>query len=153
VIKNSAATPLTVNGPLVVSETMDGEAIVMHHGSGRYFDMTGSAAVIWSAIERGHNSEQIAEALSLTYGLEAAVAAASVAAFVETLQTHDLICDADTPPPEAKSLAMATAPAGTDFAPPVLGVHDDLADMLLLDPIHDVDDVGWPAPRPLGASE
>jgi hypothetical protein len=28
----------------------------------------------------------------------------------------------------------------------VLGVHPDMQDLLLLDPIHDVDEVGWPTP-------
>lgn len=144
----TANTGMVVNAPLVVSETMDGEAIVMHHGSGRYFDMIGSAALIWSAIEQGASYGQIAQALAQAYDLEPAAAQASVEAFVQVLESHDLLRVADTPAPASLDLPAVAGP----YAPPLLGVHDDLADMLLLDPIHDVDDVGWPAPRPLDAA-
>lgn len=147
---NAAAnTSLAVNAPLVVSETMDGEAIVMHHGSGRYFDMTGSAALIWSAVEQGASHGQIAEALVQAYALAPAAAQATAQSFLQTLESHDLLRAADAPAPTSLDLPTVIGP----YAPPLLGVHDDLADMLLLDPIHDVDDVGWPAPRPLDAAK
>lgn len=37
-------------------------------------------------------------------------------------------------------------PAG--YRPPVLEVFADMQDLLLLDPIHDIDEVGWPVARP-----
>jgi len=46
-------------------------------------------------------------------------------------------------------LGAPPLPAGTVFAPPVLEVYTDMQDLLLLDPIHDVDEtVGWPSPKP-----
>ncbi len=37
------------------------------------------------------------------------------------------------------------------FAPPRLQRYTDMQDLLLLDPIHDVDEVGWPVASPAGA--
>jgi len=34
-----------------------------------------------------------------------------------------------------------------EFRAPVLNVYADMKDLLLLDPIHDVDEVGWPTPK------
>jgi hypothetical protein len=37
---------------------------------------------------------------------------------------------------------------GGEFAPPVLHVYSDMREVLLLDPIHDVEDAsGWPEPK------
>ncbi len=131
------------NAPLVVSETIDGEAIIMHHGTGEYFDATGSGALIWEAIEHNATPAAIAAQLASTYGLDPDHAAASTGAFLALLDQHGLTRPVDgvghpLPPP---------APPCLPFAEPVLGVHTDLADMLLLDPIHDVDAAGWPSVR------
>jgi hypothetical protein len=41
------------------------------------------------------------------------------------------------------------APIGTaEFHAPVLQVYSDMQDLLLLDPIHEVDATGWPMPAP-----
>jgi hypothetical protein len=141
----SASAALVVNAPLVVSETIDGEAVIMHHGTGRYFDINGSGALIWQAVEQGASIAGIAAHLSACHDLSADAAEAMVMDFVHILSSHDLVrADATRP---AQVLSATGVPGGA-LLPPVLGVHDDLADMLLLDPIHDVDEVGWPAPRP-----
>lgn len=137
--------PMVVNAPLVVSETIDGEAIIMHHGSGRYFDISGSGVLVWSAIEQCIPPTKIAAQMAASYRLSSDHAADIVDAFLDTLVGHDLV-RADPAAPLA--MAPVAAPASMPlFVAPVLGVHDDLADMLLLDPIHDVDEIGWPAPQ------
>jgi hypothetical protein len=44
--------------------------------------------------------------------------------------------------------APAAPAAGAVFAPPRLEVFDDLQDLFLVDPIHDVDEAGWPHVTP-----
>jgi hypothetical protein len=41
--------------------------------------------------------------------------------------------------------AGATSAVSRSFTPPVLSRYTDMQDLLLLDPIHDVDETGWPA--------
>jgi len=136
---------IQVNRPLVASETIAGEAIIVHHGSGFYFEAAGSAASIWQMIEQGCTAERLASMLTTCYRLGDQAASDTLEQFLALLQGHDLITiDAaavgtpDFPMPQR---------AG-DFAAPDLRVHRDLADLLLLDPIHDVDASGWPAQRP-----
>jgi hypothetical protein len=132
---------IVVNAPIVVSETRDGEAIIMHHGSGAFFDTSGSGAFLWGMIERGASLATIAGATAGAYRIDAEVARLAVERFLETLLEHDLIVVGGAP---SAAGGAWTAPAVGSFVEPVLGVHTDLADMLLLDPIHEVDEAGWP---------
>ncbi len=43
--------------------------------------------------------------------------------------------------------AVSTDESKTPFQIPVLDVYSDMQDLLLLDPIHDVDETGWPTPK------
>lgn len=132
------------NAPLVVSETVDGEAIIMHHGSGHYFDTSASGAVLWQAIEGGATRAGLVLRLTTAFEVDGDAATAAVDEFVATLSAHDLIREA----PGTGATRLEPVGLRQAFAAPVLGVHADLADMLLLDPIHDVDESGWPAARP-----
>lgn len=133
---------ISVNAPIVVSETRDGEAIIMHHGTGTFFDSSGSGAVIWQSIELGSTLDAIAQVLVAQYEIDEASALTAAGTFVETLQMHDLVTIGETManPVAAPLMAAQRGP----LPAPELGVHTDLADMLLLDPIHDVDKAGWP---------
>jgi hypothetical protein len=35
--------------------------------------------------------------------------------------------------------------AGLAYVPPVMNKHSDMQELLLLDPIHEVDEAGWPS--------
>jgi len=132
---------IAVNTPIVVSETRDGESIIMHHGTGAFFDSSGSGSFIWQLIERGTTLDAVANALAARYDIDFATGLESARRFVETLAAHDLVrFDGELPPPAAVDIAVAGGP----MPPAELGVHTDLADMLLLDPIHEVDQAGWP---------
>lgn len=138
---------ISVNRPIVASETQNGEAVIMHHGTGRYFDTVGSGALIWQAIEGVTTIDRIAGMLAATYGLDASHAKGVAERFVGTAAEHGLV--------EFGRQTLGPVVAGQAngaFDEPVLSVHEDLADMLLLDPIHDVDEAGWPAPRQAGSA-
>jgi hypothetical protein len=135
-----AGPTLKVNAPIVVSETRDGESIILHHGSGAFFDTSGSGAVIWQAIEDGSTLSGAVEALVAHYPASHEAAMAACRRFVAILASHDLLLESDAVLVSVGSEAMPSL----GIPEPVLGVHTDLADMLLLDPIHDVDQAGWP---------
>ena len=42
---------LRVNRPTVISETIDGEAVVINLDSGHYYSLDGTAGEIWSLVE------------------------------------------------------------------------------------------------------
>lgn len=148
-VESAETGALVPNAPVVVSETIAGETIIMHHGSGHYFDTTGTGATLWDAIAGGGATvARLAELLVIRHGAAPAEARDAAERFVGELERHDLVRASAAAP-----VMRPAGPAGEPFAEPVLGVHTDLADMLLLDPIHDVGEAGWPTmPVPAGAA-
>jgi hypothetical protein len=131
----------SVNRPLVVSDTIEDETVILHHGSGRYFDTAGTGAFIWRQIEAGSPPRSIAQAIEAGAGIPTGIALEAVVAFTSLLLANDLISPARSDECRRES-GPIVGPA--EFSQPVLGVHTDLADMLLLDPIHEVGPTGWP---------
>ena len=77
----------------------------------------------------------------------------AVEVYVEELLVEELLREAGPgrAPSEAEP-AAAPPPVQTPFRTPVLSKFDDMNEMLLLDPVHDVAETGWPAPRDEGGS-
>ena len=70
----------------------------------------------------------------------------AVAEFLEQLRKHNLITE--TSAVRADAGPEPAADHRGHWEPPMLSVYEDMKDLLLLDPIHDVDEQGWPARKP-----
>ena len=131
------------NSPPVVAETLDGEATIVDLDTGTYYALNQSGSLIWDELGRGADPESIAGALASTYGLDPPDASAAVEELIGRLSELALIVplDGDAPAPGPAS------PNGhlvADYAPPELSTFTDMQELLLLDPVHEVDDSGWP---------
>jgi hypothetical protein len=140
-----SATRYAVRAPAVVHEVIDGEAVIINLESGAYFSADGASAVAWQGIAGGASPADLAAMIAERYEGDGATIAAAVEGFVETLLHAGLIRpaelgDANSP---AELPAAAARPA---FAGLALRGFTDLQELLLLDPIHEVDETGWPAP-------
>jgi hypothetical protein len=128
-----------VCAPAVVSEVIDGEAIIMDLRSGHYFSADGSGALVWQAVADGCGRAAILAWAAEAFDAEPARVSADIDAFLAQLTEHGLV--------EAQEVEVAPAPAPVArgaYRTPVLAVYTDMQDLLLLDPIHDVDEAGWP---------
>jgi len=134
-----------VRKPEVVADVIDGEAVIMNLKTGRYFNSEGTGSECWDALASGLTIDQIVDQLAAKYAADRATIASAVESFVQDLVTHDLVAPGDTPPPVLAARASSAPPA--PFHAPVLNVYSDMQDLLLLDPIHDVDLAGWPMPK------
>ncbi|MBW0159687.1 PqqD family protein [Sedimentimonas flavescens] len=125
-------------GPDIVFEEFDGDLVVLNLSTGRYFGFNPAAAVVWEALMAGSAPRDVAEAMLQTRGLNE---------FVAELRANDLVVASDmTPVDLAPSLATKLAALGTA---PQLEAYDDLADLIVADPIHDTDEAqGWPVRAP-----
>jgi len=131
------------------SEIIDGEAIMMHHESGDYFSADGTGALVWQWIGELKSRDQIVRALHAGFPHASADIAAALDVFLADLLKHGLIRETaageDSTP---VALPQQAFELGGEFAPPVLHVYSDMREVLLLDPIHDVEDAsGWPEPK------
>jgi len=135
------------NAPSVVSEIIDGEAVIMNLKSGHYFSTQLVGGELWALIEAGTTESHLIGFLRRRYAITSAEATSTVASFLGQLREHSLVVE------EAGRSSVAPADASTDsavapFVAPVLNVYSDMEDLLLLDPIHDVAEAGWPMPKP-----
>jgi hypothetical protein len=94
-------------------------------------------------------TEVIAAAVSAGFGIAPDVALADVSAFVTALVTERLAVDDvdDRGASEAETDFEVRSGGDRGYVAPVVQRYDDLEDLLLLDPIHEVDDAGWPVAR------
>jgi len=128
--------------PRVVHETIDGEVILIQIETGYYYSLCGSGARMWRLLERGRSIAEVAAALQQAYGANDEIATAVERLTVE-LRDETLLEPLDgEAPPAVEDETVAEAPG--QFEPPVLERYEDMQDFLLVDPIHEVDDTGWP---------
>ena len=140
-----------INAPAVVSEIIDGEAIIMHISSGHYFSAPATGSLVWSWIEQGADTRSIVQRLAARFSAPQATLSEALSTFVSDLLAHDLIVPIEAPPVATPVDNEVASPSRSAFIPPVLEVHTDMQDMLLLDPVDDVDETGWPAALPPSA--
>jgi Coenzyme PQQ synthesis protein D (PqqD) len=134
-----------VNTPPVIHQTLDGEVIVVNLDSGTYYSLQGTGAEIWSALEAGATLQETVERLLGRYEGEPADVERAVGRFVDELVQEELVAPtARERPHDEAAGAAADGAARTTFEQPVLNRYTDMQELLMLDPIHEVDEQGWP---------
>ena len=133
-----------VNRPDVVMESFEGETVLVHMKRGNYYSLQGSAPLIWEMIDRGCSVEETGSYLTAQYPGRDEEIIGSVRNLAEELIAEDLIVPlADSPSP-ASTRTLPKIEKNGSFTSPVLERYTDMQELLLLDPIHDVDETGWP---------
>jgi Coenzyme PQQ synthesis protein D (PqqD) len=143
-----------VNAPHVIAETIGGETIIVHLSTGCYFSLGGSAPAIWEQLAVGIPVDEVRQQLSGRYDADDAELEAAVARIVDELQREELIvaeAGENGAPPAATSAPDAPAERAP-FEQPTLSKFTDMQDIILLDPVHEVDARGWPHADPANAS-
>lgn len=125
-----------VNSPSVVAETLGRETIIIHFDSGMYYSTNETGALIWSMIERGTPADRIAACLAARCDANGISIPDSVARFLNDLEAEGLVVKA-----EGTSEADEIAPGERiAFTEPSISRYTDMADLLLLDPVHEIED-------------
>jgi Coenzyme PQQ synthesis protein D (PqqD) len=130
-----------VNEPDVVFETIDGEAVVINLDRGIYFSIRGTGLTIWNDLLAGVDISSVASRLGAAVGRDVAT---DVKAFINRLLEEALVRPRATVVAEVPTALLA---ANEQYEPPTLEKYTDMEALLLLDPIHDVDEAGWPNRR------
>jgi hypothetical protein len=138
----SLAQRYELNNPPIIAELVEGEVIAIDLERGSYYSLLGPAAQVWGAIVAGRSAQEILAAVvpaSAASSLDG-----SLLGFLGALLAEQLI-----------RRATAGAPSSIPIAPLAPWSADalrferftDMQDLLILDPIHEVDDeAGWPKP-------
>ena len=133
------------NEPSVIFERFADETILINLDAGHYYSMDPTGAAIWDMLNRALSLERIVDVLGTRYAANREEVAESVRAYVLRMRDEGLIRARRSPPREVTNFEPVL-PQAAVFSRPVLAKYDDMEEMLLLDPVHDVAEVGWPAP-------
>ncbi len=134
-----------VNRPEVVMESFEGEVILVQMKTGNYYSLQGSGQVIWDLIERGRSVEEIGDWLVANCEGDAEEIRCALRNLVNDLTGEGLITPSQGTSASGAQDTLPPRESRQPFAAPVLERYTDMQELLLLDPIHDVDESGWPA--------
>ncbi len=126
-------------------ENFDGEAVLVNTVSGYYYSLSGSGPDILALLSRSLSVDEVAETLA-GGAPNLDKVRASVTAFTARLVDESILIPSQSSRPEKQQTHAAAVVTG--FTPPELTKFEDMREILLLDPVHQVDEVvGWPKAR------
>lgn len=130
--------------PWMTHERLDDQVMMINLETGAYFALEHTAADCWSALVDGAGPEGLVQVLVGRYEVERGQAAPDVDAFLRSLVDEGIVNwspDAEG----AVTSPLAACSGRAAYRAPTIDKHDDLEELLLLDPIHDIGPDGWPA--------
>jgi hypothetical protein len=136
----SQKTILEIAAPNCVAQDFEGEIIALNLAKGTYYSLRGLAAVLWRDLAAGHPVETLAALAADRLG-----GTQPVLDFVANATAHGLMQPASNVVTPLAELRLGQALAGAGIGELVFEVFDDMNSLILLDPVHEVDEKrGWP---------
>ena len=129
----------------IIHEVIEDEVIALNMQSGTYFSLRNSAAWIWRFLGQSVSVERIALEIANCYKVDRERVSADVQSFLARLEEEGLIEESTLQGVEEVRIPILTNPE--PYAAPEVEVFTDVQDLLTIDPIHDVDEMGWPHPK------
>ncbi len=132
----------------IAHETFEGELVVVNLETGRYYAMRGASSDIFKLCLQEASTAEIVAAISANYIIDARHdIESSVENYLDKLMDEGIIVE--TSARSESGLSPFLEPAEKlPFSTPTLEIHNDMQDLLMLDPIHEVDEAGWPSLKP-----
>lgn len=139
-----SGTNYRIDEDRVTHEVFEGEVLAVNLDTGIYYSMPGLGGLVWTWIVEGVATSDLARLLSEACLDVPETFESDVRTFVGQLAAGGLIIPSST-----AAAVTPTMPAGRrPFKPLKLEVFTDMQDLLLLDPIHETEDAGWPLAKP-----
>jgi hypothetical protein len=130
----------------IIFEQFDDETVLVNTDSGYYYSLSPSGSEILHLLENGCAAGDLVPSL---FGNSAEMCQQQIAinSFIERLIGESILVER-SPDEHKHANGEQGTPLyghGSDYAPPLLERFDDVRDLLLIDPIHQVDqEYGWP---------
>lgn len=143
----------------IISEEIDGEVIMIDLGTGIYYSLRGSAVPAWRALRTGATPEEIVTVLADRYrAVSPGEVQPAVERFFAQLEEEGLLSPVDSrasdpmgPLADSTNGDRTSGQGGTPgtaagpFVAPEFERYDDMAHVIQMDPVHDIDPArGWP---------
>lgn len=134
-----------INRTSVVSDVIEGEAVIINLDTGRYYGLNETGSVLWGVLQRGTvNVKGLTEELTLRYTGDPETIQDAVKNIMTQLLAEGLVVELSERPIMSANPTKAPLDKSRAFLAPSLETHTDMQDFLLVDPIHEVDTSGHP---------
>lgn len=131
-----------INSPSIVCDVVDEEVVFVNLENGAYYSTEKAGLAIWQHLNEGQTLETIIQSLSAQYEGTDEEFSKSVYDLAKTLLDEAIIVpgsgESSAPPHTAEQAEKEP------FEGVTLQKFQDMEDLLLLDPVHEVADTGWP---------
>ncbi len=135
----------------IINDIFGEEVVLVNLESGVYYSLRSSATQIWKRIINQYSIEEIVNDLKVIYQADQKELSIEVQQFIQSLLEKKIIKASDfdnkinvESSPEIEKVA---------FSSPLIETFSDMQEILLLDPVHDVDKAGWPISNTTNASD
>jgi len=136
-----------ITSTYIVSEIFaDEEAAIINLKSGNYYSLNKTGAQIWRQIEQGFAVEQINDDMRRRLAAGSNYDEAEVDRFVQRLKEEGLIVAAETDSAlnvKLQDSENVDSESINTYEPPIIETYADMQEILLLDPIHEVEENNW----------
>jgi hypothetical protein len=127
------------NDEHVAAEEFDGEFVLINFARGTYFSLRHAAVDVWRQFRNGADPARVEERILDRFAVAEEQAREELKRCIQALIAEDLL----------REIAAAGPPvedwASQRWAAPAVEVYSDLQDLIVLDPVHEVDThTGWP---------
>jgi len=131
----------------VVHDVIDDEVVVVHLGTGNYYSLRGPALAVWLRLAQPATVAETADVIAASWALGSNSALLAAPALLSYLVGEGLIL-AERP---VDSDPLALESLDPDIAAALMvEKFTDVQELLTIDPVHDVDDRGWPSTPTVG---
>ena len=142
------ARQFRAGGPNFVSEIIDGEAVIINLETGSYYSLAKAGAQIWEALNRGVTDRALLATLLERYEGDPAEIEQALVDLIGALESEGIL--RTSPVQSDNGVGPHIAPSNAEKVPferPTLQKYTDMEAILMLDPIHEVDETGWPSAK------
>jgi len=131
----------------IIYENFGNEVVLINLKTGIYYSLTDTAMMIWEYIEKKNCMDDMILSFVEKDNLDRIGIEKEIKRFIFELEKEILIVPFNKTNDEKNKNAVIKSRDSLEnqpFSPPVLKKYTDQQELLLLDPIHDVSDLGWP---------
>jgi len=133
----------SIRSQQVINETLDNETIIINLETGVYYSLNPLGTLVWKAINSKLSFELICKQLKEKYPEEVNFEGV-VEKYITFLELEQLIEKTDSSEPNLQEYELILKSELSPYAPPAIEKYEDMQEMLLADPIHEVEEDGWP---------
>ncbi len=133
-----------IKRPDVVHETIDGETVIVNLENGVYYSLRNSGVDVWNLVETGANLDELTSIMADRYDASPEYIRKVVTELLVALQQEGLVQVSSTKQTVSETPQLMPDGRKLKFELPLFEKYSDLQELLLLDPIHEVDKEGWP---------